>query len=100
AANVEYHARLIAEKYIQRQLISTSTEIIKDAYEDTTDVFELLDKAEKNLFSIAENNLKRNSEDIASLLMTELKEIDVRMNNSDDHLNGVRSGFSQLDQAT
>ena len=58
AANVEYHARLIAEKYIQRLLISTSTEIIKDAYEDTTDVFELLDKAEKNLFGIAENSLK------------------------------------------
>ncbi|MFN8286313.1 MAG: replicative DNA helicase [Chitinophagales bacterium] len=100
AANAEYHARILAEKYIQRQLISTSTEIIKDAYEDTTDVFELLDKAEKGLFSIAENNLKRNSEDISSLLMTELKELDVRMNNSDDHLNGVPSGFIDLDRAT
>ncbi|MBL0309306.1 MAG: replicative DNA helicase [Bacteroidetes bacterium] len=100
AANVEYHARLIAEKYIQRQLISTSTDIIKDAYEDTTDVFELLDKAEKNLFSIAENNLKRNSEKIGDLLMTELKEIDVRMHNSEDHLNGVPSGFFDLDRAT
>ena len=100
AANAEFHARLIAEKYIQRQLISTSTEIIKDAYEDTTDVFELLDKAEKNLFSIGENNLKRNSADISSLLMSELKEIDVRMHNSDDHLNGVASGFVDLDRAT
>jgi len=100
AANVEYHARLIAEKFIQRQLISTSTEIIKDAYEDTTDVFELLDRAEKNLFGIAENNLKRNSEDIASLLMEELKEIDVRMNNTEDHLNGVPSGFFDLDKMT
>src|ERR1043165_2647378 len=94
AANAEYHARLIAEKYIQRQLISTSTEIIKDAYEDSADVFELLDKAEKNLFSIAENNLKRNSEDIAAILMAELKEIDIRMQNSNDsHLNGVPAGF-------
>jgi len=100
AANVEYHARIIAEKHIQRMLISTSTEIIKDAYEDTTDVFELLDKAEKSLFSIAENNLKRSSEDIASLVMSELKEIDVRMNNSEDHLNGVPTGFVDLDRAT
>lgn len=100
AANVEYHARIIAEKQIQRALISTSTEIIKEAYEDSTDVFELLDKAEKNLFSIAENNLKRNSEDIASLVMFELKEIDIRMNNSEDHLNGVASGFYDLDKAT
>ncbi len=102
AANVEYHARIIAEKFIQRQLISTSTDVIKDAYEDTTDVFELLDKAEKNLFSIAENNMKRNSEDIASLLLGELKEIEARMNSSEegDHLNGVPSGFIDLDRTT
>ena len=101
AANVEYHSRLIAEKYIQRQLISTSSEIIKDAYEDSTDVFDLLDKAEKNLFSIAENSLKRNSEDIGSIIMGELKEIDIRMNNSaDEHVNGVASGFIDLDRTT
>lgn len=100
AANVEYHARILAEKHIQRQLISSSTEIIKDAYEDSTDVFELLDKAEKNLFSIAENNLKRNSEDISKLVMTELKELDIRMKNSQDHLNGVPSGFIDLDRLT
>lgn len=100
AANVEYHARIIAEKHIQRMLISSSSEIIKDAYEDSTDVFELLDKAEKSLFSIAENNLKRSSEDIASLVMSELKEIDIRMQNSQDHLNGVPSGFLELDRAT
>lgn len=100
AANVEYHARLIAEKYIQRQLISTSTEIIKDAYEDTTDVFELLDKAEKNLFGIAENNLKKGSDDIASLIVSELDELEKRMHNSEDHLNGVPSGFIDLDRMT
>jgi len=100
AANVEYHARLIAEKHIQRLLISTSSEIIKDAYEDSTDVFDLLDKAEKNLFSIAENSLKRNSEDIGSIIMGELKEIDIRMNNTEDHLNGVSSGFIDLDKQT
>jgi replicative DNA helicase len=100
AANVEYHARLIAEKHIQRQLISTSSEIIRDAYEDSTDVFDLLDKAEKNLFSIAENSLKRNSEDIGALIMGELKEIDIRMNNTEDHLNGVASGFVDLDRTT
>ncbi|MFM2306451.1 MAG: replicative helicase [Bacteroidota bacterium] len=101
AANVEYHARLIAEKFIQRLLITTSTEIISEAYEDTTDVFELLDKAEKNLFGIAENSLKRNSEDIASIILGELKELEVRMNNTeDDHLNGVPSGFFDLDKMT
>lgn len=100
AANVEFHARILAEKYIQRMLIASSTEIIKDAYEDSTDVFELLDKAEKGLFTIAESNLKRASSDIGSLIMSEIKELDTRMNNSEDHLNGVPSGFIDLDRAT
>ncbi|MFN8314816.1 MAG: hypothetical protein U0T32_00020 [Chitinophagales bacterium] len=38
AANVEYHSRIIAQKYVQRMLISTSSDVIKEAYEDTTDV--------------------------------------------------------------
>jgi replicative DNA helicase len=100
AANVEYHAHVLAEKYIQRLLISTSSEVIKEAYEDTTDVLELLDKAEKNLFSIAENNLKRQSEDIQSLISKELTDLDVRMKNSENNLNGVPSGFLDLDKAT
>jgi replicative DNA helicase len=100
AANVKAHAHIIAEKLIQRQLIATSTEVIKDAYADTTDVFELLDRAEKNLFSIAENNVKRNSENISDILFKELKELDIRMNNHQDHLNGVPSGFIEIDKAT
>ena len=46
AANIEFHARIISEKFIQRELISISSDIITSAYEDTTDVLELLDKAE------------------------------------------------------
>ncbi|RME04871.1 MAG: replicative DNA helicase, partial [Bacteroidetes bacterium] len=45
SANIEYHARIIAQKHIQRQLIKVATGIIHDAYEDTTDVFDLLDDA-------------------------------------------------------
>ncbi|MCS6933693.1 MAG: replicative DNA helicase [Chitinophagales bacterium] len=100
AANAEYHAHILAEKYVQRQLISVSTEIIRDAYEDTTDVFELLDKAERNLYNISENNIKRQSLDISTILMNELKELDIRMKNSQNHLNGVPSGFIELDKIT
>jgi replicative DNA helicase len=99
AANVEYHARIIAEKYIQRMLITTSSEVIRDAYEDSTDVFELLDKAESNLMLISENSAKKASVDIASIIRKELEEIDVRIN-SEEHLNGVPSGFMELDRAT
>lgn len=56
SANIEYHSRIILQKYIQRQLILISSETIKDAYEDSTDVFDLLDAAENKLFQISENN--------------------------------------------
>jgi len=54
SANIEYHARIVLQKYIQRELISFSSETIESAYDNTLDVFELLDKAEKRLFSIAD----------------------------------------------
>src|SRR6185503_2946892 len=57
AANIEFHSRIIIQKYIQRELIRISTEVVQMAYEDTTDVLDLLDRAEKNLFEIAQNNL-------------------------------------------
>src|SRR5690606_21764902 len=50
SANIEAHARIILQKFIQRELIRISGEIIGDAYEDSTDVFDLLDDAETKLF--------------------------------------------------
>lgn len=99
AANIEFHARIVAQKYIQRELITSSTEIIRDAYEDTTDVFELLDKAETSIMNISENNIKKASEDIASIIKKEMDELNVRIH-SDEHLNGVSSGFRELDKFT
>lgn len=99
AANLEYHARIISQKHIQRMLITSSSEIIRDAYEDSTDVFELLDKAESSLMTISENNAKKSTMDISSIIKKELEEIDIRIN-STEHLNGVPSGFMELDRAT
>lgn len=99
SANVEFHARIISQKFIQRELIRISTEVIKDSYEDTTDVFELLDKAERNLFEITDKNLKRHSEGISTLIKKAIKEIEA-MNERKEGLSGVPSGFSELDRLT
>jgi len=99
SANIEYHSRIIIQKYIQRKLIEISNSIIKDAYEDTTDVLELLDKAEKNIFSVAEQNLKRGSLNMENLLADTLKEID-SIRNKPDGLTGIPSGFTALDAMT
>ncbi|MEX0685890.1 MAG: replicative DNA helicase [Balneolales bacterium] len=53
SANIEYHAQIIAEKAIKRNLILTCTEVIKDSYDGTSDPFDLLDKAEQRIFDLA-----------------------------------------------
>ncbi|MFN5325008.1 MAG: replicative DNA helicase [Bacteroidota bacterium] len=99
AANIEYHARIILQKHIQRELIRISGETIRDSYEDNMDVLELLDRAEKNLFEIAEGNIRRNYEDMPSLVTKAMKEIEVAANQKDG-ITGVPSGFTELDRVT
>ena len=60
SANVQYHARIISQKHILRELIRISSEMTRDAFDDTSDVFDLLDKTENGLYKITSGNLKRN----------------------------------------
>ncbi len=98
-ANVEYHARIILQKHIQRELIRISSVIIKDAFEDTTDVFDLLDKAEQNLFAVSESNLRRSFEDMPSLIKQAILDIE-SAKDADQHMRGVPSGYVDLDRIT
>jgi len=75
-ANIETHARIIAQKFIQRELIRISNDIIKDSYDETSDVFDLLDRAENNLFQVAEGNIRKNYDKMSSLIKTALDQIE------------------------
>lgn len=99
AANIEYHARIIAQKYIQRELIRVSTETIKDSFEDVKDVFDLLDDAERSLFEITDNNLNTGFEHVSSLAVKARKEIEVT-SQQEDGLTGITTGFEDLDKIT
>jgi len=99
AANIEYHARIITQKHIQRELITVSTKIIRDAYEDTTDVFSLLDEAEQGLFNITQQNLSRGYESMGSLAAKALKQLE-EMSQKEEGLTGVPTGFTELDRLT
>ncbi|HET8858679.1 replicative DNA helicase [Marivirga sp.] len=99
AANIEYHARIIAEQAIKRQLIKISREIQEDAYEDTTDVFDLLDRTEQELFDVTNSNIKKNYADMSSLMKQAFVELEERRNHTDG-LTGVPTGFSALDRVT
>ncbi|HFA51692.1 MAG TPA: replicative DNA helicase [Bacteroidetes bacterium] len=99
SANIEYHARIVAQKHIQRELIKVSTQIIKDAYEDTTDVFTLLDDAEQGLFNVTQNNLSRQYESMGELASKTLKILE-ELKDKEDGLTGVPTGFTELDRLT
>ncbi|MFB6257684.1 MAG: replicative DNA helicase [Flavobacteriales bacterium] len=98
-ANVEYHARIIVQKYLQRQLIRISSQIVKEAYEDTTDVFDLLDKAESDLFQVAEGNIRKNFDQVGDLVTDVVKGIE-EAKDQEGGVNGIESGFRQLDRIT
>ncbi len=99
AANIEYHARIIAEQSIKRELINISGDIQKLAYEDTTDVFDLLDKTESALFEVSESHIRKNYADIRTIMKEARDEIEKRKVHKDG-LTGVPSGFSALDRVT
>ena len=99
AANIEYHARIITQKHIQRELIRVSTKVIKDAFEDTTDVFNLLDEAEQGLFSITQQNLSRSYESMGTLTSRALKQLE-ELSQKKSGLTGVPTGFTDLDRLT
>ncbi|MBO3271064.1 replicative DNA helicase [Hymenobacter sp. NBH84] len=99
AANIEYHARIITENAIKRELIRIASEIHRDAFEDTTDVFNLLDATEQALFEVSESNIRKNFDDMRSLMGKAIKELEEKKNQKDG-LTGVPSGFSALDRVT
>src|SRR5690554_4569407 len=99
AANIEYHARIITEQSMKREMIHIASEIQRDAYEETTDVFELLDKMEQSLFEISENNIRKNYSDMRSIMREAITELESKKGQKDG-LTGVPSGFTALDRVT
>lgn len=97
AANVQFHARIVIEKYIQREIIRISTDTLQESYEDTVDVFELLSHAEENIFSISNTTIKKTFEHISKVLSKSLAEIEAAKN---QEFNGIQSGFTTLDRIT
>lgn len=98
SANVEFHARIIVQKHIQRELIKISSETIKNAYDETIDVFDLLDTAEAKLFEVAEGNIRKSYEDMDKLLHKAVKQLELI--SKSDGTSGVPTGFTSLDRVT
>ena len=99
AANIEYHAHIVLQKFIQRQLIHISTLTINDAFADQKDVLQMLDDAEQQLFDITDKNLNTGFQKISSVAATVQKNIEA-LSQREDGLTGVSTGFKELDKIT
>lgn len=100
AANVEYHARILTQKYVQRELIRVSGEIAVEAYDDTNDSFQMLDECERKLYEIKNSGLKRSFRGIDVLVQQALKSLEERQAQDNSGITGVATGFSDLDRIT
>ena len=99
AANVEFHAKIIAQKYVQRELIRSATEIQRRSYDESTDVTDLIGFAEGEIFKVAEGHVKRSVQSSKEILARALMQIEEASKNT-SAFNGVPSGFMALDRVT
>ncbi|MCQ2271083.1 MAG: replicative DNA helicase [Bacteroidales bacterium] len=97
SANIEYHARVVMEKFILRELITVCGKITKDAYDDSKDVLKIMDDAETDLFNIIQKNFKRDSKELRTVVQNAIHELQEMNNKSSDELQ-VRTGINAIDE--
>ncbi|RMH65148.1 MAG: replicative DNA helicase, partial [Bacteroidetes bacterium] len=99
AANVEYHARIIAEKSLLRKMIETMTVLVGKAYDPASDAFELLDHAEKEIFQISDTQLRKAASSMNEVVKETLEMLE-KIHGQTGGITGVPSGFHRLDEMT
>ena len=99
AANVEYHARIIAEKSLLRKMIETMSSLIGKAYDTSADAFELLDEVERDIFRISDTELRRPAASMNEVIKATLERLQA-IHGREGGITGVPSGFKRLDDMT
>ena len=99
SAHIEYHAHILAQKYLARQLISFSSRIETKAFDETVDVDELMQEAEGNLFEISQKNMKQDYTQIDPVIQQAVEILQNASQNSGG-LTGIPTGYTKLDEMT
>ena len=99
AAHIDFHARIVQQKFIQRELIRVASEIQGRAFDEGMDVDTLLDFSESQLFNVAQGHIKKEAAPMNMLVNDAIKMIQ-EASKREDSLSGVPSGFTKLDRLT
>jgi len=99
AAHIDYHAKILLQKYIQRELIGISYEVQRDSFDDSISVDDLLDSTQQKIFTLSDRNMKRDTQAIQFVIsqaIDDLQSTQLR----EDGLSGVPSGYTSIDRVT
>ena len=99
AANLEYHAMIVAQKALSRNLIKFSTEVLTSAYEDTIDIEDQMETAEGTLFALSQKHLRKDVQPINTVLKVAIDDIKAAANSAEG-ISGISSGFDGIDAMT
>lgn len=98
-AHIEHHCRLVYEKFIKREMIRIGGEMIGEAYEDSSDAFEVLELSERNIDAVANKRIGNSVKEISSVLVERVKHV-AELRKHDSHITGIPSGYHHLDRLT
>lgn len=100
ALNIEFHAMILAQAGIKREMIKVAGEIIEEGTKNELDIFELLNKTEQSFFKISERNIRKNYLDAKTIMKHTISELEIKKQNNNEGITGVPSGFNDLDGLT
>lgn len=99
SANLEFHAAIVAQKYLARRLITFAANVETKAYDESNDIEDLLQQTESELFDISQNQLKREVTQVDPVINLALEQIQ-NAANSESGLSGLQTGYKELDKIT
>ena len=99
AAHLDFHTKVLLQKYLQREMISISYDVQKKSYDDTITVDDLLDTTQQKLFNLAEKNMKKETQSVKDILNEAIDDLR-SVQNRQDGLSGVPSGYTGIDRVT
>ena len=99
AAHIEFHARIVAQKYLARELINFAAQVENKAFDDSNDIDDLLQEAESKLFEISQRNVKKEVTHIDPIISQAIDQMQAAANRASG-LSGLETGFTKLDEIT
>jgi replicative DNA helicase len=99
SANLEFHARIVQQKAMERELIKVSGEVIRDAYDPTVDTFDVIESAERKVFNVTQGGFIKATKSTGQIGSEFLKQLE-EARKSKEGLTGIPSGFTSIDRVT